>query len=278
MADEPGTERLREELAETRRQLTEEYQMASLGRLLAGIVHEINTPIGSIFSNNQVILRSLELIRNALDDPQPASVAKARKLLDTCHNLASIDRIACERISSVIRGIKTFARGDDAEMRKVDLNEQLRNTLKLTAGEFRRRIAVEEDFGDLPEVECQSQKLNQVFLNLLVNAGHAIQGEGRIVVRTRQEGNGIHISISDTGHGIRPEDRDKVFQRGFTTKEVGIGTGLGLPISREIVENEHGGTLDFESEPGKGTTFHIRIPIRQERQDATGTARGVSLK
>ena len=247
-------------------QLTEEHKMASIGRLLASIVHEINSPIGSILSNNQVTIRSLELLKQALASSERPSLEKATRLANTCLSLAAIDKIACERISDVVRGLKTFARVDSSELRKANLNEQIQNTLKLTHGEFHRRITVETDLGELPPVECHGNLLNQVLLNILVNAGQAIEGEGKIVVRTRREGDCVHISIADTGRGIRAEDRPKIFAGGFTTKPVGIGTGLGLSISKKIVEETHGGSLDFESEVGVGTTFHIRIPIEQAKK------------
>ena len=245
--------------------VTELHQMAAIGRLLAGIVHEINTPIGSIFSNTEVILRSLEMLEPLLADERPESIEKARRILATCQSLATVDRIACERIRSVIRGLKTFSRVDGGEPRKVDLNQHLRDTLKLTQAEFRKRVTVETDFGELPEIECYPQMLNQVFLNLLINAGQAIEGEGRIQVRTRHEGDMAHISIADSGRGMTPAQKAKAFEAGFTTKAVGEGTGMGLSISREIIVDKHGGTIDFESEPGVGTTFHIRIPVRQTR-------------
>jgi two-component system NtrC family sensor kinase len=245
--------------------VTELHQMAAIGRLLAGIVHEINTPIGSIFSNTEVILRSLEMLEPLLADERPESIEKARRILATCQSLATVDRIACERIRSVIRGLKTFSRVDGGEPRKVDLNQHLRDTLKLTQAEFRKRVTVETDFGELPEIECYPQMLNQVFLNLLINAGQAIEGEGRIQVRTRLEGDMAHISIADSGRGMTPAQKAKAFEAGFTTKAVGEGTGMGLSISREIIVDKHGGTIDFESEPGVGTTFHIRIPVRQTR-------------
>jgi two-component system NtrC family sensor kinase len=241
------------------------HQMASIGRLLASVVHEINTPVGSIFSNNEVIVRSLAMLDPLLADGRPASLEKARSLLTTCKNLAEVDRIACERIRSVVRGLKSLSRMDGSEPRRVNLNEQLLDTLKLTQAEFRRRITVETDLGDFPEVECYPQMLNQVFLNLLVNAGQAIEGEGRIAVRTRAEGNLVHISVADTGRGMTPEQSAKAFQAGFTTKAIGVGTGLGLSIAREIVTEKHGGSIDFESELGRGTTFHVRIPLRQTR-------------
>jgi signal transduction histidine kinase len=242
------------------------HQMASIGRLLASVVHEINTPIGSIFSNNEVIVRSLAMLDPLLADGGRESLEKARSLLTTCKNLAEVDRIACERIGSVVRGLKSLSRMDGSEPRRVNLNEQLLDTLKLTQAEFRRRITVETDLGDLPEVECYPQMLNQVFVNLLVNAGQAIEGEGRIAVRTRAEGGLVHISVADTGSGMTPEQSAKAFQAGFTTKAIGVGTGLGLSIAREIVTEKHGGSIDFESEPGRGTTFHVRIPRRQTRR------------
>lgn len=269
---------LRQELETANRQLSESHKMASLGRLMAGIVHEIGTPIGSILSNNEVILRSLDILKKTLfetgSESKDGSLDKARDILETCRSLAAVDKIACERISAVIRGLKTFSRGDSSELRKVDLHECIQSTLKLTQGEFRRRILIETDFGELPPVECHPQMLNQVFLNLLVNAGQAIEGEGKITIRTRREGDFVHISITDTGKGIKPEHRDKIFAGGFTTKAVGIGTGLGLSISKRLVEEAHGGSMDFQSEVGVGTTFHIRIPIEQAKRIQESNAAG----
>jgi signal transduction histidine kinase len=245
--------------------LVEENKMAALGRLLAGVIHEINTPMGSISSNNQVLLRSLELVRKALADPQPAAVNRARDILDTCISLAAVDRAACERIIGLIRGVKTYSRTGDAELSRVDINEQLRLALKLMHVEFRRRIVVETNFGELPPVECYAAMLDQVFLNLLVNAGQAIEGEGRVGVRTRLDGSEVCISISDTGRGITPEQKSRIFTEGFTTKPIGVGSGLGLAISREIVTEKHRGRIDFESEPGVGTTFSIHIPLEQTK-------------
>jgi two-component system NtrC family sensor kinase len=262
--------RLREELSVTNEKLAESHKMASLGRLVAGIVHEINTPIGSILSNNEVILRSLDGLKNLLQTSRSNSAPapeKAMDILETLSSLAAVDKLACERISAVIRSLKTFARVDEGDRRKVDLHEILRNTLKLSGCVFRRRITVETDFGELPEVECFPHLMNQVFLNLLVNAAQAIEGEGKVTVKTRHEGACAHVAISDTGKGIRPEDRARIFARGFSTKAVGEGTGLGLTITREIIVDTHRGSIDFDSEPGVGTTFHVRIPITQPRNN-----------
>lgn len=246
----------------------EVHQMASIGRLLAGIVHEINTPLGSIFSNNEVLCRSLEMLEPLLARGTKEDLERAQRIMETMRQLVSIDQIACERVRSVIKGLKTIARVDSPEPRRIDLNELLRDTLKLTHAEFRKRVSIETDFGDLPEVECFPQMLGQVFLNLLVNAAQAIDGPGMITVRTALEDGAaqrVHVSIADTGRGMNPEQQAKAFQAGFTTKAVGEGTGLGLSIAKEIIEEKHGGSIDFESTPSRGTTFHVRIPVRQTR-------------
>ncbi len=237
--------------------------MASIGRLLASVVHEINTPIGSILSNNEVVVRSLDKLKSVLDNPGEGSLDQAKSIVETCRSLAAVDKIACERIVSVVRGLKAFARAEDGEFQKADLQQALRDTLKLAHCEFRKRITVALDFGEIPLVECRPQMLNQVFLNLLVNAGQAIPDEGKVTVRARREDDRVHISICDTGRGIQPQDRAKIFVAGFTTKPVGVGTGLGLAISKKIIEEVHGGKLDYESEVGAGTTFHIHIPIQR---------------
>ncbi len=256
--------RLRAELEACRAQLVHAHRLAAVGELLASIVHEINTPIGSILSNNEVSARSLEKLKGLLDRATAENAApppNAARILETLEKLTAVDKIACERIVSVVRGLKTFLGGKGSRFVKADVNEILRNTLKLAECEFRRRIQVETDFGAIPEIECEPNQLGQVFLNLLVNAGHAIEGEGKVTIRTRREGDSILVSISDNGSGIPPEHRAEIFSSGFTTKPAGIGTGFGLSISREIIVDGHGGTIDFETETGKGTTFHVRIPV-----------------
>ena len=269
MSPEPDeVARLRDELNIATRKLAEAHKMASLGRLSAGIVHEINTPVGSILSNNEVILRSLDRIHALLAQAQEAGgppPTKAMEMLDVIAGLAQVDKLACERISSVVRSLKTFARVTDQDVRKVDVNELVRHTLKLCGAVFRRHISFVMDLGEIEEVECYPALLSQVLLNLVVNAAQAIQHEGTVTVRTRQHQDYVQLDVIDTGRGVRPEDRDKIFRAGFTTKPIGEGTGIGLALSREIVVETHGGSIDFESEPGQGTTFHVHIPIAQQR-------------
>ena len=246
---------------------TELHQMAAVGRLLASVLHEINTPIGSIFSNTEVILKSLEMLEPLLKEGSAESLDKARRIVEICQSVAAVDRIACERIRSVIRGLKSFSRTDTNEPQRIDVNRLLLDTLKLTQPEFGKRIAVETEFHELPDVEGYPQMLGQVFLNLLVNAAQAIEGEGRIRVTTRMEDRAIRVSIADTGRGMTTEEQARVFQVGFTTKPVGEGTGMGLAISREIIEERHGGTIAMESEFGRGSVFHVRIPVRRTRSN-----------
>jgi two-component system, NtrC family, sensor kinase len=273
MADESSNRqdlgRLRAELEVSNRKLAESHKMASLGRLSAGIVHEINTPIGSILSNNEVIRRSLDKVKGLLAEARAAGEPpqeKAMEMLDTVATLTAVDQIACERISGIVRSLKTFARVSEDDLLTIDVNEMVRHTLQLTATVYRRRIAFETRLAELPPVECYPGLLNQVLLNIVVNAAQAIENEGTVTIRTALESHFVHIAVEDTGRGIRPEDRDRIFTAGFTTKPLGEGTGIGLAISREIIVDTLGGTLDFESEPGRGTTFHVRIPVRQARK------------
>ncbi len=266
--DDDEVTRLSHELELTTRKLADAHKMASLGRLSAGIVHEINSPIGSIFSNTEVIIRALEKLKQTLaankDGPIPQ---KALDTVTTILSLAEVDRIACERISGVVRSLKTFARVNEGDLLRVSINELLLNTLKLAGTVYRQMITFESDLGDLPQVECYPGLLNQVFLNLIVNAAQSISGEGKVTVRTRLEGSLVHIEIEDTGSGIPAEVQPKIFAAGFTTKPLGEGTGLGLTITREFVEDTHGGKINFKTEAGKGTTFHVFVPIEQPRSD-----------
>lgn len=268
-AVQPEIDDVRSELEAANRKLAEAHKMASLGRLAAGIVHEINTPIGSILSNNETIRRSIETLKKLLDDAEASGQqipTKAGVLLETLCSLTAVDKIACERIYAVIRSLKTFARVNESDLRKVDIHELILNMLKLSGCVFRRRIHIETNFGELPEVECYPGLLNQVFLNLLVNAAQAIEDDGVITVRTGLDGERIHVSISDTGKGIPAEMQSKIFTAGFTTKPFGEGTGLGLAITREIIVDTHGGDVSFESEAGVGTTFHVWLPVDQPRK------------
>jgi signal transduction histidine kinase len=173
--------------------------------------------------------------------------------------------------------MKEFAHPESKEMALADLNKAIRGTIAVARNEWKYVAEVETDFADLPLVICNVGDLNQVFLNLLVNAAHAIadmakgDGKGRITIRTAPEGDKIHISIADSGSGIPESIRTRIFDPFFTTKEVGRGTGQGLAIARSVIVERHKGTLTFESEVGKGTTFHIRLPVTMDENPAEKT-------
>jgi two-component system NtrC family sensor kinase len=240
--------------------------MATLGRLGVSLAHEINSPVGSLLSNNEVLLQSLERLRRLLVHPEPNSLKQAARVVETCQSLAEVDKIACQRIRALIHGVKSFARLDGGEALLVDLNQEIRDTVCLATCQFQGRVQTVLDLEDLPDIPAYPQMLNQVFLNLLINAAQAIESEGTITLRTRLEGETAHVSVSDTGKGMTPAQKARIFETGFTTKPRGEGTGFGLSISREIVEVKHGGSITFESEEGVGTTFHIRLPLAGPRQ------------
>jgi two-component system NtrC family sensor kinase len=257
------SEDLRAQLDSTVLRMEENYRMVVLGRLTAGIVHEINTPIGAIFSNNDVIRKSCHKVFEQLSDPAlnvPANVLKTIKVIES---LLDVDRMACERIATIIRGLKTYARVDESELREVDLGELIGNTIKLVQSECKRRVTLETHFADLEPVQCYPALVSQVIMNLMMNAVQAIDQEGTITVRTSLEDGDALIEITDTGKGIPLEHQTRIFTAGFTTKAIGVGTGLGLNIARRIIVENHRGRIWFKSDPGKGTTFFIRLPLKQ---------------
>jgi len=260
MADSSEVAQLTAEVARLRDELARAYKDITLSRLAAGIFHEMNTPLSSIFSNNDVMQKTTAILETTLG---PNSDRKTKALLETMRSLLAVDRMACERISGIVRSLKVHARLEDGRMAPAQLNDLINDAIRLVNAEYKRRVKIETGFSDLPAVELNAQLLSQAFLNLLVNAAQAIVGEGQIFIRTTLEGEMVHIAIQDTGSGIGEDCRKKIFSTGFSTKPIGVGTGLGLALTRKIVVEKHRGTIDFESEVGKGTTFHIRIPLRQ---------------
>jgi two-component system, NtrC family, sensor kinase len=250
------------ELRETQAQLVQSEKMAALGDLVAGVAHEINTPLGAVGSNTDLVARALAKVKDAIADPSQAD--KARGYLDRAAGMAEVSREACRRIGEIVRSLRNFARLDEAERKPADLHQGIESTLTLAAHLLKNRITVRREYGELPQVDCHPNQLNQVFLNILVNAAQAIDGQGEITIRTRfvpgpGRGSAI-VEISDTGSGIAPENLGKIFNPGFTTKGVGVGTGLGLAICYRIVQ-DHQGKVEVESTVGRGTTFRITLPV-----------------
>jgi two-component system, NtrC family, sensor kinase len=170
------------------------------------------------------------------------------------------------RVKKIVQDLKTFSRSDATEFKPSDVNACIESTLNIVWNEIKYKAVVKKEYGDLPFTWCSPQQLSQVFMNLLVNAAHAIEGRGEIGVRTWRENGSILAAISDTGCGIREENLGRLFEPFFTTKDVGKGTGLGLSIAYDIVK-KHNGEISVVSEVGKGTTFTVRIPVVEERCD-----------
>jgi signal transduction histidine kinase len=294
-----ANQKLRDAAAERERIETElrlAQKLESVGRLAAGIAHEINTPV-------QYVSDSVTFMRDALPSLVD-TIAKYRELATTIdtggdaeaavfaartteaesdvdYTLANapgaLDAAlhGLGRVAAIVRSMKDFAHPDRDEKTLVDLNRAIESTLMIAANECKYIADVETDLANLPLVRCNGGEINQAVLNLVINAAHAIQdvvgttgAKGKICVRTRREASEVEIVISDTGGGIPKTIRDKIYDPFFTTKEVGRGTGQGLAIVRSVVVDKHSGSLRFESEPGHGTTFFLRLPIGDALESA----------
>jgi PAS domain S-box-containing protein len=255
----------------------QQEKMASVGVLAAGMAHEVNNPIGFINSNlgslgkyMDKLLSYIEAQEEALkdlpDDEEKQKIAQLRKklkldfLIEDCRELIAESLSGAERVRKIVQSLKTFSRTDQAEEAMVDLNDCIESTINIIWNELKYKVELHRDYGELPLTQCYAQKLNQVFMNLLVNAAHSIEKKGEITIKTRHEGTKIRIWITDTGCGIPEENLKKIFEPFFTTKEVGKGTGLGMSIAYEIIE-QHEGKIYVTSEVGKGTTFMIELPV-----------------
>ncbi|HEV7610093.1 MAG TPA: ATP-binding protein [Steroidobacteraceae bacterium] len=280
--------------------LAQAQKLESVGRLAAGVAHEINTPV-------QFVSDSVHFVREAMDDlaeivdkyrdlrnatQSGTGIEAAAKAAEDAEDEADLDYILTNapvaldrardglgRVAAIVRSMKEFAHPDRKEMAQSDLNQAISSTLIIAANEYKYVAEVETQFADLPLVNCYAGEINQVVLNLIVNAAHAIGDvvkgtpeKGRITVTTRVLDDLVEISIGDTGKGIPVEVRSRIFDPFFTTKEVGKGTGQGLAIARAVVVDKHGGTLHFETELGKGTTFFIRLPIAGPATASTASA------
>jgi len=243
-------EKALEELKETQLQLINSEKMASLGQLIAGVAHEINTPLASINSNNTIFERLIKKL-NLSDENQALS--------ETLTELNSLDREAIKRISKIVVSLKQFVRLDEAELQEADINRELDLTLDLIRHETKNKVDIEKDYGQIRKIKCYPNMLNQVFMNLLMNACQSIETRGVIKISTFDDQKDLVIKIKDNGCGISEQNKDKIFQAGYTSKGVGVGTGLGLAITKKIIE-KHNGTITFESEPGCSTEFTVKIP------------------
>ena len=243
-------------------QLIQSERLAMLGRMLAGMAHEIRTPLGAINGNNAVLEEVYDQVLERFQQlvaEHPELASQCEKASECLDDTIRTNRMASERLLAIVKSARSFARSDESGMRSVDLNEGLDDSLVLATHELKNRIQIVREFGELPEIECYPSQINQVFLNLIVNAAQAIEGRGSIRVRTWIQDDTVRVAVSDDGVGISPEVRDRLFDPGFTTKETGQGSGLGLSICNTITRN-HGGRIEVESAPGKGSTFTVVLP------------------
>jgi two-component system, NtrC family, sensor kinase len=265
------------ELKATHSQLLQQEKMASIGQLAAGVAHEINNPMGFISSNLGTMGKYLdrlagflEMQSSGIELSAPAKlqeeIAEARRklkvdyILEDARSLLAESKDGAERVRTIVQNLKSFSRVDEANYSYADLNECLESTVTIAWNELKYNTTLNRDYGELPRVKCLPQQLNQVFLNMMVNAAHAIGRQGEITLRTRQVQDLVTVAIHDTGCGIPEGIRNRIFEPFFTTKEVGKGTGLGLSISYDIIK-KHGGTIEVESSADAGTTFTITLPV-----------------
>lgn len=246
-------------LKEAQSQLVQSEKMAALGQLVAGVAHEINTPIGSITSNNAIFKKCNEKILALLEAPT-LNVDKLKQFISMMVETVGVNEMACERITDIVKSLKNFARLDESELKEVDIHDGIESTLTLLKHELKNRVSIIKEYAELPLIKCYPNLLNQVFMNLLVNAIQSIDGKGSITIKTRMDEGNAFIDIIDTGAGISKAHLERIFDPGFTTKGVGVGTGLGLSICFQIIE-KHNGKILVESEIGKGSTFTIQLPI-----------------
>ncbi|MGE3458467.1 MAG: sensor histidine kinase, partial [Kofleriaceae bacterium] len=279
-------------------ELRQAQKLESVGRLAAGVAHEINTPVQFVsdslhFTRDAMadlfrVLESYEGLHRAAAegaklDQLAARVEITKDEADLAYLLDNIPKAlersldGLDRVATIVRSMKQFAHPDQNEMTNVNLNTAVTSTLEIARNEYKYVADVETVLGDLPSVRCHAGEINQVILNIVVNAAHAIaehkrEQRGTIKVITSRDDDHVVISISDTGAGIPEAIRDRVFDPFFTTKDVGQGTGQGLAIARSVVVEKHSGALTFETAVGKGTTFYIRLPVAGRTGDADASS------
>jgi len=241
-------------------------RLATLGMLMAGIAHEINTPLGALASNHDVVKRSLSRLHDILADDvvDEQELQEVRKIVRALKGTLRVNDLAVERVLALVGSLRSFGGPDRAEVDRVGLAEGIETALTLLRHRIGTGIQVRQDLEGLPPIECYPVEVNQLFMNLLLNAIQAIEdhgdGTGVITVQGRRREDGVLVEVQDTGPGITPELQERIFEPGFTTREGRVGMGLGLLISRQIVDR-HGGSIEVESAPGEGATFSVFLPL-----------------
>lgn len=269
-----------DELKKAQSQLVQSEKMASLGQLAAGVAHEINNPVGFVISNISTLNEYAEVLREFIEKsliyvakPDGAikqdlvSISKKEDLPFVVEDIMSIVKDAQEglvRVKDIVANLKQFARTDEEESEAFDVNENIENTIKVAWNELKYHVTLNKELDEsIPLAFGHAGQINQVVLNMLVNAAQAIEGDGQVSIRTTLVDEYVRLDIEDTGCGMPDEVKLKIFDPFFTTKPVNVGTGLGLSISYGIIEKQ-GGKIEVESEVGKGTCFKIYLPIAKE--------------
>ncbi len=268
-------------LLETQDLLIQQEKLAGIGQMATGVAHEINNPLGYITSNLSVLKKyfdRLERLKDGLTSLATRLNDNDRKFLQQCTRDGKLDLIlddapdlvaecsdGAEHLKSIVQGLKTFARIEDESPVAMDLEECLENTIAMIWNELKYHSVLKRDYSPCPKILGQQQQLSQVFMNILINAGHAIEADGVITVRTYSDEDTVTVAIQDNGCGIDPDNLEKIFQPFFTTKPSGIGTGLGMSIVQDII-HRYSGTIKVESTPGSGTTFFLTFPSYQTEE------------
>ena len=263
-----------QQLQNAENQLVMKEKMASLGNLVAGVAHEVNTPIGAVNSASDVTARCISKIHDVLggngNGPIPLEDARLQKYLGLLESNNRLVVDAGGRVKKIVQSLRDFTRKETAQPESFDLHEGIDSTLTLVFHELKYKVEIEKDYGDLPSISGYPNQLNQVFMNLFVNAAQAMEERGTLRISTRPLKDCVQIAITDNGKGIEQKDIDRIFDPGFTTKGVGVGTGLGLSICYNIIQKHHG-SIRVKSEPGKGTEFTIQLPVKPPAASANGT-------
>lgn len=270
-----------QQLEDTRLQLVQSEKMASIGQLAAGVAHEINNPVGFISSNlgslseyitdiKQVITKQNECV--ALYQSNDQQAAPATLELDSLKQRVDLDFILSDieqllkdsidgtvRVKDIVADLSEFSHVNSPDLLEEDLNKLLEKTVNVVWNEIKYKAEINNELGDIPKVLCHGGKMAQVFLNLLINASHAIESKGIITLKSGLTGEDVWFEVIDNGSGISQENIAKIFDPFFTTKEVGSGTGLGLHVVQSVIES-HGGKINVNSEIGTGTTFRVTLP------------------
>lgn len=267
-------------LEETQTKLIQSDKLASIGQLAAGVAHEINNPIGYVYSNLGTLKKYVEDVLSLLDiyeqnestisaSGEVARLRETKERLDIAflkndlRLLIDESKEGINRVKIIVQSLKDFSHADTSdEWQLANLHQGLDSTLNIVNNEIKYKANIVKEYGNIPDIECLPSQVNQVFMNLLVNAAHAIEQQGTITIRTDQQGNEVRVEISDTGKGILPENLQKIFEPFFSTKPIGKGTGLGLSLSYGIIQKHHG-RIEVTSEVGKGSSFRVFLPIKR---------------